>query len=135
MILFEYSEYKSCFICIFTAFPNKRKKFLRHMGKRVILFPNESIGCIRIRMLYFTDADFLVLCHCGNRSRINGNPDTVQAQLICIHHMCDPAADRRCLTGIGKPFVNLTFSGFPGRDQQRIRQKIIRLYRIIFRRI
>ena len=65
MMLFKYSKYESYFICIFTAFPDKRKKFLRHMGKRVILFPNESIGCIRIRMLYFTDADFLVLCHCG----------------------------------------------------------------------
>ena len=83
-------------------------------------------------MLHFPHTDILVPDQGRNGCRINGDPDSVQTQLISIHHMSDAPPDHRCMPRSLEPFIDFTFSGFSGGNQQIIGQQLRGLHRIIF---
>ena len=92
------------------------------MGQGMIFIPDQCIGRMGIGMLHFPHTDILVPDQGRNGCRINGDPDSVQTQLISIHHMSDAPPDHRCMPRSLEPFIDFTFSGFSGGNQQVIRQ-------------
>ena len=105
------------------------------MGQGMIFIPDQCIGRMSIGMLHFPHTDILVSDQGRNGCRINGDPDSVQAQLIGIHHMSDAPPDHRCMPRSLEPFVDLSLTGLPGGDQQSIGQQFRRLHRVIFLRV
>ena len=88
-----------------------------------------------IGMLHFPHTDILVPDQGRNGCRINRDPDSVQAQLIGIHHMSDAPPDHRCMPRSLEPFVDLSLTGLSGRDQQVVGQQFRRLHWVIFLRV
>ncbi len=102
------------------------------MGQGMIFIPDQSIIRMGIRMLHRPHADVFVSDQGGNRCRIDRDPDSVQTQLISIHHMCDAPPDHRSMPRAIEPFIDFTFSGFSGGNQQIIGQQLRGLHRVIF---
>ena len=98
----------------------------------MIFIPDQSIIRMGIRMLHRPHADVLVSDQGGNRCRIDRDADAVEAQFVGIHHMCDPSPDHRSMPCAIEPFIDFTFSGFSGGNQQIIGQQLRGLHRIIF---
>ena len=94
------------------------------MGQGMIFIPDQCIGRMGIGMLHFPHTDILVPDQGRNGCRINGDPDSVQTQLISIHHMSDAPPDHRCMPRSLEPFIDFTFSGFSGGNQQIIGQQL-----------